>query len=288
MKDNMESIETMIDDISIPDNVEASEPLKIYLKEIEQIPPLGAEEEKALGERIARGDMDARQRLEEANLSLVVSIASEYIGSRVQFMDLIQEGNIGLMQASAQYQGTEEVRFSEFAAPYIREEMKRAVEELGEEIKVPAFVAENMKKVQTTARNLRQESGKEPSASEIAAKLGDKTQEEVENILAMLKNPDFAENGFTDEEDPDSEDTEEERDAAEDAVASLIRKEEVEELLTHLSEQEKDIIRMRFGLNDGKAHTPEEVAEKLGIREEQVGQIEKQAMLKMREAGSKR
>ena len=280
--------ELLEEDFSIPDQVEATEPLKIYLKEIEQIPRLSEEEEKALGKRIAAGDMEARQELEEASLHLVVSIASQYIDSGMHFLDLIQEGNIGLMQAVAQFTG-EEGPFGEFAAPWIKEEIKMAVDEQSEEIRVPSFVAESMKKVQDTSRQLKQESGREASAAEIAAKMGDKTPEEVENILAMLKNPSFAEASAdieSDAEDFGAEDTEEEADPTEEATASLIRKETVEELLQHLTEKEQKVIRTRFGLEDGKAHTPEETADILQISEEEIGQIELEAMNKMREAGS--
>ena len=157
----MKQIEEILEnDISIPDGVEVTEPLKIYLKEIAQIPQLSENEERELGKRIAQGDMDARQQMEEANLRLVVSIAGEYVGRGMQFMDLVQEGNIGLMQAAAQYNGNTTKSFSAFAVPWIKEEMDRALDELSEEMRVPAYVAENMKRVQNTHRELKKEMGR--------------------------------------------------------------------------------------------------------------------------------
>ncbi|MBU3874817.1 sigma-70 family RNA polymerase sigma factor [Faecalicatena sp. AGMB00832] len=286
----MKQIEEILEnDISIPDGVEVTEPLKIYLKEIAQIPQLSENEERELGKRIAQGDMDARQQMEEANLRLVVSIAGEYVGRGMQFMDLVQEGNIGLMQAAAQYNGNTTKSFSAFAVPWIKEEMDRALDELSEEIRVPAYVAENMKRVQNTSRELKKELGREAKASEIAQKLGDKTEEEIESILAMLKNPAVQEtDGSAQDSDGDEFAEEEEDRASQDAVASLIRKEEVEELLSHLNEKEKKVIRMRFGLEDGKPHPVEEVAEQLGITAGEIGQIEIQAMQKLRSAGNGR
>lgn len=286
----MKQIEEILEnDISIPDGVEVTEPLKIYLKEIAQIPQLSENEERELGKRIAQGDMDARQQMEEANLRLVVSIAGEYVGRGMQFMDLVQEGNIGLMQAAAQYNGNTTKSFSAFAVPWIKEEMDRALDELSEEIRVPAYVAENMKRVQNTSRELKKELGREAKASEIAQKLGDKTEEEIESILAMLKNPAVQEtDGSAQDSDGDEFAEEEEDRASQDAVASLIRKEEVEELLSHLNEKEKKVIRMRFGLEDGKPHPVEEVAEQLGITAGEIGQIEIQAMQKLRSTGNGR
>lgn len=286
--DSMEHLDEFLEnEFSIPDDVEVTEPLKIYLKEIEQIPPITGEEESVLGVRIAQGDMEARQRLEEANLSLVVSIAGEYVGKGMQFMDLIQEGSIGLMQAASQFDGT--TGFSAFAAHWIREEIERAVDELSQEIRVPAYVAENMKKVQNISRELEKELGRSAVPAEIAQKLGDKTEEEVESILAMLKDPSVAEAGGV---QADTEAEEEEKDtpdnAPEDAVASLIRREEVEELLGHLNEKEQKVIRMRFGLEDGKVHPAEEMGELLHTTADEISRIEEQAMQKLRKAGAGR
>ena len=155
---------------SIPDNVEVTEPLKIYLKEIGSIPPLSAGEELELGKIVAAGDTDAKRRLEEANLCLVVSAAGQYSGRGLQFLDLIQEGSIGLMQAVEMFDYTRDGAFSDYARSFIEKAMKRAIDEQSREIRVPAYVAENIKKVQKVSNELRQELGRAATAGEIAGK----------------------------------------------------------------------------------------------------------------------
>ena len=166
-----------------------SEPLKIYLREIGQIPLLSEEEEKELGKRSAAGDVSARRRLEEGNLRLVVSLAKHYTGRGVQLMDLIQEGNMGLMRAAEKYDHTKENRFSTYAAWWIKEAMQRAIDQQSREIRVPVHVAENMKKVQKASKELQQELGRDATPKEIAEKMGDRTEEDVKNILTYLQNP---------------------------------------------------------------------------------------------------
>ena len=170
-----------------PQEAEISEPLKIYLQEIGQIPVLGEEEEKELGRRIARGDESARKRLAEGNLKLVVSLAKHYKGRGVPLLDLIQEGNMGLMHAAEKYDYQKENRFSTYAAWWIKEAMMRAIDQQSREIRVPVHVAENMKKVQKAARELQQTLGRDATPGEIAAKLGDKSEEDVKNIITYLQ-----------------------------------------------------------------------------------------------------
>ena len=285
-RDRMKAI--LENDISIPENVEMTEPLKIYLKEIGQIPLLSEEEELMLGKQIAAGDLDARRRMEESNLSLVVSAAGLYAGQGMQFMDLIQEGNIGLMHAAGTFDYKEGRRFSEHAFPLIDAAIRLAVEEQSMDIQVPAHVAESMQKVQKTARKLKQDLGRDVTSAEIAQFLGDKTAEEVESIQAMLHNPSSVGEAFMEKEDSGFEDPDAgEADAQEDAVNSLIRQEEVAQLLGHLSPVEQKAIRLRFGLEGGKAHTYEEVGEAMDMSGEQIRQIEGQAMNKLREAAGK-
>ena len=278
--------EFLTDDISIPEDVEATEPLKIYLKEIGQIPLLDAGQEQELGKRIAKGDPDARRQLEEANLRLVVSIARHYSGRGMQFMDLIQEGNIGLMRAVEKFDYTKGNRFSTYASWWIKEAITRAIDEQSREIRVPVHVAENMRKVQKMAQSLKQELGRDATAGEIAERLGDRTAEEVENIQALLKNPLSLETPVGEDGESSLEDfiEDEEEKTPEDAVASLIRKEEVAQLLEKLSEKEQKVIRLRFGLEDGKAHTLEEVGGMMNVTRERIHQIEERAMQKLREA----
>ncbi|WP_346906270.1 sigma-70 family RNA polymerase sigma factor [Faecalicatena orotica] len=278
--------EFLTDDLSIPEDVEATEPLKIYLKEIGQIPLLDAGQEQELGKRIAKGDPDARRQLEEANLRLVVSIARHYSGRGMQFMDLIQEGNIGLMRAVEKFDYTKGNRFSTYASWWIKEAIMRAIDEQSHEIRVPVHVAENMRKVQKTAQLLKQELGRDATSGEIAKRLGDRTAEEVENIQALLKNPLSLETPVGEDGESSLEDfiEDEEEKTPEDAVASLIRKEEVAQLLEKLSEKEQKVIRLRFGLEDGKAHTLEDVGGMMNVTRERIRQIEERAMQKLREA----
>ena len=166
-----------------------SEPLKIYLREIGQIPLLSEEEEKELGKRSAAGDESALRRLEEGNLRLVVSLAKRYTGRGVQLMDLIQEGNMGLMHAAEKYDYKKENRFSTYASWWIKEAMQRAIDQQSREIRVPVHVAENMKKVQKAAKDLQQELGRDVTPKEIAEKMGDRTEEDVKNILTYLQSP---------------------------------------------------------------------------------------------------
>ncbi|GAA0797155.1 hypothetical protein GCM10008910_19320 [Faecalicatena orotica] len=278
--------EFLTDDLSIPEDVEATEPLKIYLKEIGQIPLLDAGQEQELGKLIAKGDPDARRQLEEANLRLVVSIARHYSGRGMQFMDLIQEGNIGLMRAVEKFDYTKGNRFSTYASWWIKEAIMRAIDEQSHEIRVPVHVAENMRKVQKTAQLLKQELGRDATSGEIAKRLGDRTAEEVENIQALLKNPLSLETPVGEDGESSLEDfiEDEEEKTPEDAVASLIRKEEVAQLLEKLSEKEQKVIRLRFGLEDGKAHTLEDVGGMMNVTRERIRQIEERAMQKLREA----
>lgn len=259
----------------LPENTEMTEPLKIYLGEISQIPVLGEDEEKELAEKCSRGDELARMKLEEANLRLVVSLAKNFADRGVALMDLIQEGNIGLMRAAEEYDGSTEESFSEYAVERIEEAMENAVSEQEMEIKVPAYVAENMQKVQKIRAQLKEELGREATTEEIAERMGDKTTDEVGSILSYLDHPSG---------DPQEEQEEEKEDSTpEDAMNILVQKEEVSELLSALDEKENRVIRLRFGLEGGKAHAPEEVAEILQITEEEARRMEAEAMKKLRE-----
>lgn len=275
-------------ELEIPEGTEATEPLKIYLREIGQIPLLEPEEEKELGKRILEGDESARKRLAEGNLRLVVSLAKHYTGRGVPFLDLIQEGNMGLMRAAEKYDYTMENRFSTYASWWIREAMQRAIDQQSREIRVPVHVAENMKKVQKAAKDLQQTLGRDATPAEIAHKLG-KTEKEVKEILSYLQSPvsletpvgEDGENSLGDLVEDKKESTPEE------AVETLVEKEEVSELLSLLNEREQKVIRLRFGLEDGKPHTLEEIGETLGVTRERVRQIEARAMEKLRQKAKK-
>ena len=261
-----------------------TEPLKIYLNEIGQIPLLSEEEERDLGRRSSEGDESARRKLEEANLRLVVSLAKHYTGRGVQLMDLIQEGNMGLMRAAEKYDYTMENRFSTYASWWIKEAMQRSIDQQSREIRVPVHVAENMKKVQKAARELQQTFGRDATPGKKKKKLGDKSEEDVKNILTYLQNPVSLETPVGESGEDSLGDMVEDRTEAtpEEAMEQLVQKEEVSELLESLSDRERQVIRLRYGLDGGKPGTLEEIGEQLGVTRERVRQIEARALEKLR------
>lgn len=265
---------------------ETSEPLQIYLNEIGQIPLLSEEEERSLGEKSARGDEEARRKLSESNLRLVVSLAKRYTGRGVPLMDLIQEGNMGLMRAAQKYDYTKENRFSTYASWWIKEAMQRAIDQQSREIRVPVHVAENMKRVQKTGRELQQSLGRDVTPKEIAEKLGDKTEEEVKNVLNYLQSPVSLETPVGDDGENSLGDMVEDRTepTPEEAMNALVQQEEVKELLETLSDRERQVIRLRYGLDEEKPHTLEEIGEILGVTRERVRQIEARALEKLRKS----
>ncbi len=263
---------------------ETSEPFQIYLREIGQIPLLEEAEERELGKRIAAGDESARERLAEGNLRLVVSLAKHYVGRGVQLLDLIQEGNMGLMHAAEKYDYTKENRFSTYASWWIKEAMQRAIDQQSREIRAPVHVAENMKRVQKAAKELQQELGRDAAPEEIAKKLGNLTEEDVKNILTYLQNPVSLETPVgEDGENSLGDMVEDKREATpEEAMNVLVEQEEVKELLEQLSDREQQVIRLRYGLGNEKTHTLEEIGDILGVTRERVRQIEARAMEKLR------
>lgn len=280
--------ETMENEFNIQEGL-LTEPLKIYLNEIGQIPLLSEEEERELGRRSAQGDSSARQKLAEGNLRLVVSLAKHYTGRGVQMMDLIQEGNMGLMRAAEKYDYTMENRFSTYASWWIKEAMQRAIDQQSREIRVPVHVAENMKKVQKISKDLQQKLGRDPLPKEIAEKMPGKTEEDVKNILSYLQSPVSLETPVGDEGENSLGDMVEDKTEAtpEEAMNALVQKEEVSELLEALSERERQVIRLRYGLEDGKTHTLEEIGSILNVTRERVRQIEARALEKLRKNAKK-
>lgn len=273
----------------VPDSVDMTEPLKIYLKEIGRIPLLTAEEELELGRQIAEGDTEARRKMEEANLRLVVAVAKHYAGKGMQFMDLIQEGNIGLMRAVEKFDYTKGSKFSTYAVWWIKEAILRALDSQSREIRVPVRVAQNMNKISKTERKMEQTLGREVAAEEIAKELH-MTTEEVERMQSYIKNPVSLETPVGDEEDSSLEDFIEDTQepTPEEAVAALVQKEEVQEMLSTLTEKEQKILRLRYGLEDGNVHTLEETGQILGVTRERIRQLESRALEKLRKSAGPR
>ena len=265
----------------VPDSVDMTEPLKIYLKEIGRIPLLTAEEELELGRQIAEGDTEARRKMEEANLRLVVAVAKHYAGKGMQFMDLIQEGNIGLMRAVEKFDYTKGSKFSTYAVWWIKEAILRALDSQSREIRVPVRVAQNMNKISKTERKMEQTLGREVAAEEIAKELH-MTTEEVERMQSYIKNPVSLETPVGDFIEDTQEPTPEE------AVAALVQKEEVQEMLSTLTEKEQKILRLRYGLEDGNVHTLEETGQILGVTRERIRQLESRALEKLRKSAGPR
>lgn len=276
-------------ELNIPEGTEVTEPLKIYLNEIGQIPLLDEAEERELGKRSSEGDQEARRKLEEGNLRLVVSLAKHYTGRGIPLMDLIQEGNIGLMRAVEKYDFTKENRFSTYASWWIKEAMQRAIDQQSREIRVPVHVAENMKKVQRIAKELQQTFGREATPEEIAEKLDGKDAAYVKEILSYLQNPVSLETPVGEDGENNLGDMVEDKTEAtpEEAMNQLVQKEEVSELLESLTERERQVIRLRYGLEDGKPHTLEEIGNELDVTRERVRQIEARAMEKLRNKAEK-
>lgn len=273
----------------VPDSVDMTEPLKIYLKEIGRIPLLTAEEELELGRQIAEGDTEARRKMEEANLRLVVAVAKHYAGKGMQFMDLIQEGNIGLMRAVEKFDYTKGSKFSTYAVWWIKEAILRALDSQSREIRVPVRVAQNMNKISKTERKMEQTLGREVAAEEIAKELH-MTTKEVERMQSYIKNPVSLETPVGDEEDSNLEDFIEDTQepTPEEAVAALVQKEEVQEMLSTLTEKEQKILRLRYGLEDGNVHTLEETGQILGVTRERIRQLESRALEKLRKSAGPR
>lgn len=273
----------------VPDSVDMTEPLKIYLKEIGRIPLLTAEEELELGRQIAEGDTEARRKMEEANLRLVVAVAKHYAGKGMQFMDLIQEGNIGLMRAVEKFDYTKGSKFSTYAVWWIKEAILRALDSQSREIRVPVRVAQNMNKISKTERKMEQTLGREVATEEIAKELH-MTTEEVERMQSYIKNPVSLETPVGDEEDSSLEDFIEDTQepTPEEAVAALVQKEEVQEMLSTLTEKEQKILRLRYGLEDGNVHTLEETGQILGVTRERIRQLESRALEKLRKSAGPR
>ncbi|AMA72369.1 MULTISPECIES: RNA polymerase sigma factor RpoD [Aneurinibacillus] len=271
------------DDLSVPPGVKINDPVRMYLKEIGRVPLLSAEEEIELAKRIEQGDEEAKRRLAEANLRLVVSIAKRYVGRGMLFLDLIQEGNMGLIKAVEKFDYQKGYKFSTYATWWIRQAITRAIADQARTIRIPVHMVETINKLIRVSRQLLQELGREPTPEEIAEKM-DLTPEKVREIMKIAQEPVSLETPIGEEDDSHLGDFIEDQDALapSDAAAYELLKEQLEDVLDTLTEREENVLRLRFGLDDGRTRTLEEVGKVFGVTRERIRQIEAKALRKLR------
>ncbi|MDD4262738.1 MAG: RNA polymerase sigma factor RpoD [Syntrophaceticus schinkii] len=270
-------------DLSVPEGVAIDDPVRMYLKEIGRIDLLTAEEEVELAKGIEAGDEEARRRLAEANLRLVVSIAKRYVGRGMLFLDLIQEGNLGLIKAVEKFDYRKGYKFSTYATWWIRQAITRAIADQARTIRIPVHMVETINKLVRINRQLLQELGRDPTPEEIAVEM-DIPPERVREIMKIAQEPVSLETPIGEEEDSHLGDFIEDEDALAPAEAAsfILLKEQLEEVLETLTPRERDVLRLRFGLIDGRARTLEEVGQKFNVTRERIRQIEAKALRKLR------
>ena len=270
-------------DLSIPEGVSIEDPVRMYLKEIGKVPLLSAEEEIELAKRMENGDQNAKKRLAEANLRLVVSIAKRYVGRGMLFLDLIQEGNLGLIKAVEKFDYRKGYKFSTYATWWIRQAITRAIADQARTIRIPVHMVETINKLIRVSRQLLQELGREPSPEEIAAEM-DMPVERVREILKITQEPVSMETPIGEEEDSHLGDFIEDDNvpAPAEAAAFTLLKEQLDEVLSTLTDREQKVLRLRFGLEDGRARTLEEVGKEFKVTRERIRQIEAKALRKLR------
>jgi len=270
-------------DLSVPDGVAIDDPVRMYLKEIGRVQLLTAENEVELARRIEEGDEEAKRRLAEANLRLVVSIAKRYVGRGMLFLDLIQEGNLGLIKAVEKFDYRKGYKFSTYATWWIRQAITRAIADQARTIRIPVHMVETINKLIRVQRHLLQELGREPTAEEIAEEM-DVSVERVREILKVAQEPVSLETPIGEEEDSHLGDFIEDEDAPAPAEAAsyLLLREQIGEVLSSLTPREQRVLELRFGLDDGRARTLEEVGQVFGVTRERIRQIEAKALRKLR------
>ena len=270
-------------DMSAPSGVKINDPVRMYLKEIGRVSLLTADEEVALALKIEQGDQEAKQRLAEANLRLVVSIAKRYVGRGMQFLDLIQEGNMGLMKAVEKFDYRKGFKFSTYATWWIRQAITRAIADQARTIRIPVHMVETINKLIRIQRQLLQDLGREPTPEEIGAEM-DMPTEKVREILKIAQEPVSLETPIGEEDDSHLGDFIEDRDATspEDHASYELLKEQLESVLDTLTDREENVLRLRFGLDDGRTRTLEEVGKVFGVTRERIRQIEAKALRKLR------
>ena len=285
--DNMIAEEEEVDmeniDLSVPEGVSIEDPVRMYLKEIGKVTLLSAEREIELAKRMEEGDEDAKKELAEANLRLVVSIAKRYVGRGMLFLDLIQEGNLGLIKAVEKFDYHKGYKFSTYATWWIRQAITRAIADQARTIRIPVHMVETINKLIRVSRQLLQELGREPLPEEIAKEL-DMPVERVREILKISQEPVSLETPIGEEEDSHLGDfiQDDNVPVPAEAAAQTLLKEQLDEVLDTLTEREQKVLRLRFGMNDGRARTLEEVGKEFDVTRERIRQIEAKALRKLR------
>ena len=286
------SEDTPIDTInlSVPDGVSSDDPVRLYLKEIGKYPLLTTEEEIALAKQIAEGTPEeqaaAKKKLSEANLRLLVSIAKRYVGRGMQFLDLIQEGNLGLIKAAEKFDYTKGYKFSTYATWWVRQAITRAIADQARTIRIPVHMVETINKLIRVNRQLAQELGRDPTPAEIAKEMGI-SESKVREIIKIAQEPVSLETPIGEEEDSHLGDFIEDENAPAPAevASNAMMREQLQEVLHTLTPREEKVIRLRFGLEDGQAHTLEEVGKEFNVTRERIRQIEAKALRKIRHPG---
>ena len=272
-----------LNDLSVPPGIKINDPVRMYLKEIGRVDLLKAEEEVRLAKLIEQGDEEAKKRLAEANLRLVVSIAKRYVGRGMLFLDLIQEGNMGLIKAVEKFDYSKGFKFSTYATWWIRQAITRAIADQARTIRIPVHMVETINKLIRVQRQLLQDLGREPSPEEIGEEM-DLLPEKVREILKIAQEPVSLETPIGEEDDSHLGDFIEDSDAQSpsDHAAYELLKEQLEDVLDTLTDREENVLRLRFGLDDGRTRTLEEVGKVFGVTRERIRQIEAKALRKLR------
>ncbi|ANU12901.1 RNA polymerase sigma factor RpoD [Planococcus halocryophilus] len=272
-----------LNDLSVPPGIKINDPVRMYLKEIGRVDLLKAEEEVRLAKLIEQGDEEAKKRLAEANLRLVVSIAKRYVGRGMLFLDLIQEGNMGLIKAVEKFDYSKGFKFSTYATWWIRQAITRAIADQARTIRIPVHMVETINKLIRVQRQLLQDLGRDPSPEEIGEEM-DLLPEKVREILKIAQEPVSLETPIGEEDDSHLGDFIEDSDAQSpsDHAAYELLKEQLEDVLDTLTDREENVLRLRFGLDDGRTRTLEEVGKVFGVTRERIRQIEAKALRKLR------
>lgn len=278
-----EDISEIESDVVAAEGVAIDDPVRMYLKEIGKVPLLSAGEEIEIAKRMADGDQEAKQQLAEANLRLVVSVAKRYVGRGMLFLDLIQEGNLGLIKAVEKFDYRKGYKFSTYATWWIRQAITRAIADQARTIRIPVHMVETINKLIRVNRQLLQEYGREPRPDEIAAEMGI-SEEKVREIIKVAQEPVSLETPIGEEEDSHLGDfiKDEDAPAPDDMASFTLLKEQLMEVLDTLTPREEKVLRLRFGLDDGKARTLEEVGREFNVTRERIRQIEAKALRKLR------